>query len=160
MNGLLAQGPSITSREIAELVNLRHDNVKRTIETLVSQGVITSPQSEEIPTATRRALVFVFSGEQGKRDSIVVVAQLSPSFTAKLVDRWLELERRMAPGSAGDGALEKWGVAYVEYCTDREHASRCGKDLAHWRGRKLVHVALLERLDPQIKLPLSAAEPA
>ncbi|HHE3016903.1 TPA: phage antirepressor KilAC domain-containing protein, partial [Escherichia coli] len=30
--------------------------------------------------------------EQGKRDSIVVVAQLSPEFTARLVDRWRELE--------------------------------------------------------------------
>ncbi|EEG9142755.1 phage antirepressor KilAC domain-containing protein, partial [Escherichia coli] len=33
-----------------------------------------------------------FEGEQGKRDSIIVVAQLSPEFTARLVDRWRELE--------------------------------------------------------------------
>lgn len=37
--------------------------------------------------------MYVFTGEQGKRDSIIVVAQLSPEFTAKIVDRWLELER-------------------------------------------------------------------
>ena len=36
--------------------------------------------------------VYVFEGEQGKRDSIIVVAQLSPEFTARLVDRWRELE--------------------------------------------------------------------
>lgn len=87
---------TITSREIAELVEKRHDNVKRTIETLAGQGVIKSPQIEEIPTATKPGAAYRFTGEQGKRDSIVVVAQLSPQFTARLVDRWQELEERAA----------------------------------------------------------------
>lgn len=87
---------TITSREIAELVEKRHDNVKRTIETLVEQGVIESPQIEEIPTATKPGIAYRFTGEQGKRDSIVVVAQLSPEFTARLVDRWQELEAKVA----------------------------------------------------------------
>ncbi|KAF1014472.1 MAG: hypothetical protein GAK31_01957 [Stenotrophomonas maltophilia] len=38
---------SITSREIAELVEKRHDNVKRTIETLAKNGAIRFPQIEE-----------------------------------------------------------------------------------------------------------------
>jgi len=92
MNALIQTTASITSRELAELVEKRHDNVKRTIETLIAQGVIESPQIEEIPTATNKATIYRFTGEQGKRDSIVVVAQLSPEFTARLVDRWLELE--------------------------------------------------------------------
>ncbi|MCC4618496.1 phage antirepressor KilAC domain-containing protein [Xanthomonas campestris pv. asclepiadis] len=98
MSHLIITGdaPAITSREIAELVEKRHDNVKRTIETLAQQGVIASPQIEEKPTAGRPVADFVFAGEQGKRDSIVVVAQLSPEFTARLVDRWQELERRVA----------------------------------------------------------------
>lgn len=82
----------MTSVEIADMVEKRHDNVKRTIESLAEQGVIEFPQIEEIPTATRPVIAFVFSGERGKRDSIVVVAQLSPEFTARLVDRWQELE--------------------------------------------------------------------
>lgn len=40
----------------------------------------------------RSVEAYVFEGEQGKRDSIIVVAQLSPEFTARLVDRWRELE--------------------------------------------------------------------
>ncbi|WP_449151667.1 phage antirepressor KilAC domain-containing protein [Metapseudomonas sp. CR1201] len=76
----------MTSREIAELVEKRHDNVKRTIEALVERGVIESPQIEEIPTSTKPAAVYVFAGERGKRDSIVVVAQLCPEFTARLTD--------------------------------------------------------------------------
>lgn len=87
------QSVTMTSLEISELVNKRHDNVKRTIETMISKGVITSPQIEEKPTAGRFAAVYVFEGEQGKRDSIIVVAQLSPEFTARLVDRWQELEK-------------------------------------------------------------------
>ena len=36
----------MTSIEIAELVGKRHDNVKRTIETLAKNGVIRLPQIE------------------------------------------------------------------------------------------------------------------
>lgn len=87
---------SMTSQEIAALVERRHDNVKRTIETLIERGAITSPQIEEKPTAGRPSQEYVFSGERGKRDSIIVVAQLSPEFTARLVDRWQELEAGVA----------------------------------------------------------------
>ncbi len=50
-NLTIAQTLTMSSLEIAELANKRHDNVKRTIETLISKGVITSPQIEEKPTA-------------------------------------------------------------------------------------------------------------
>lgn len=94
-------GVRMTSSEIAKLVEKRPDNVKRTIETLVESGAIVHPQieDEQIIDALgrpRAQSVFVFEGEQGKRDSIVVVAQLSPLFTAKLVDRWQELESKVA----------------------------------------------------------------
>lgn len=92
---------SMTSQEIADLVQARHDNVKRTIETLIGSGVIASPQIEEmVTTANNRqytSQVYLFEGEQGKRDSTIVVAQLSPQFTAKLVDRWMELESQVKP---------------------------------------------------------------
>jgi len=92
MNALIQTTVSMTSRDIAELVDSRHDDVKRSIGRLVNQGVIELPPTAEIPTATKPVTVYIFTGEQGKRDSIVVVAQLSPEFTARLVDRWLELE--------------------------------------------------------------------
>lgn len=93
--------PTMTSLEIAELVESRHDSVRRTIETLAGKGVIVHPQSVDEQSTDklgrpRTTKVYVFSGEQGKRDSIVVVAQLSPEFTARLVDRWQELEKEKA----------------------------------------------------------------
>lgn len=85
---------SMTSLEIAELVDKRYDNVKRTIETMIESGIIQSPQIEVIKNHQNRGVeVYKFIGEQGKRDSTIVVAQLSPQFTAKLVDRWIELEQ-------------------------------------------------------------------
>lgn len=93
---------TMSSLEIADLVGSRHDNVKRAIEALANKGVISFPQSEEKPTNGRPRTSFIFSGEQGKRDSIIVVAQLSPEFTARLVDRWKELESGIKPINLND----------------------------------------------------------
>ncbi|NNQ07509.1 Rha family transcriptional regulator [Escherichia coli] len=91
---------SMTSVEIAELVGSRPDSVKRTIETLAKKGIIQFPQTVEIENKQslgprRFSSAYVFEGEQGKRDSIIVVAQLCPEFTARLVDRWRELEEQI-----------------------------------------------------------------
>ncbi|EFC7755291.1 phage antirepressor KilAC domain-containing protein [Escherichia coli] len=93
MNELInSNAIKMTSIEIAELVGSRHDKVKQSIERLAGRGVIAFPPMGEKPTAGRPVSYYIFEGEQGKRDSIIVVAQLSPEFTARLVDRWRELE--------------------------------------------------------------------
>lgn len=45
---IMALGHTMSSRAIADVVNKRHDNVKRTIETLSEKGVIQPPQIEEV----------------------------------------------------------------------------------------------------------------
>ena len=92
----IPQQQTMSSREIAELVESRHDNVRVTIERLAERGVIALPAMQEKPTGGRPSVEYVFSGEKGKRDSLVVVAQLSPEFTGRLVDRWQELESQAA----------------------------------------------------------------
>ena len=92
----IPQQQTMSSREIAELVESRHDNVRVTIERLAERGVIALPAMQEKPTGGRPSVKYVFSGEKGKRDSLVVVAQLSPEFTGRLVDRWQELESQAA----------------------------------------------------------------
>lgn len=94
MNKLVSVNSELTmsSVEIAGLCDKRHDNVKRTIEMLAERGVISLPQIEEVKIQRERREEAVQAYMVGKRDSYVVVAQLSPEFTARLVDRWQELE--------------------------------------------------------------------
>lgn len=81
----------MSSREIAELVKSRHDNVKRTIERLAESAVIGVPPMEEyLDSLGRKATEYLLD----KRSSLIVVAQLSPQFTAVVVDRWQELESK------------------------------------------------------------------
>ncbi|MFG1480272.1 Rha family transcriptional regulator [Xanthobacter sp. V4C-4] len=84
---------TMSSREIAELLGSRHDNVKRTIERLTNRSAISYPPTEEyLDTTGRKATEYRLD----KRSSLIVVAQLSPEFTARVVDRWQELEAQLA----------------------------------------------------------------
>lgn len=89
---------SITSLDISELVQSRHDDTKRSTMRLVDRGVIACPPlavvQKEANNRTYNVEVYIFSGEQGKLDSITLVAQLCPEFTAALVKRWYELENQ------------------------------------------------------------------
>lgn len=84
---------TMSSREIADLVNSRHDSVKRTVERLAERGVIDLPPLVEYLDGLGRGAAEY---QIGKRDSYVIVAQLSPEFTARLVDRWQRLEEQAA----------------------------------------------------------------
>jgi len=101
---------TMTSQEIAELVGARHDNVKTSIERLAGRKVIQLPPLQEVKNHLGQTVEqYLFSGDKGKRDSLVVVAQLSPEFTGALVDRWQKLEEQVkAPALPGDyiSALE------------------------------------------------------
>lgn len=85
-----SQQQTMTSREMADLTEKRHDSVRRTIETLVSHGTISQPQIVDGEKSANGIIEKIYV--IGKRDSYVIVAQLSPEFTARLVDRWQELE--------------------------------------------------------------------
>ena len=86
---------TMTSKEMADLTEKRHDNVKRTIETLANQGVISRPHFEDGEKSANGVVEKLY--RIGKRDSYVIVAQLSPEFTARLVDRWQQLEDQAKP---------------------------------------------------------------
>lgn len=80
---------TMSSREIAELTGRRHDQVLRTARELVEQGV-----TQSVETLYRHEQNGVEYPEHllDKRDSLVLVARLSPEFTGRIVDRWMELE--------------------------------------------------------------------
>ncbi|WPL22964.1 Rha family transcriptional regulator [Thiorhodovibrio frisius] len=90
----------MSSRDIAALVEVRHDKVMERIERIAKKGVIVLPQIWEVPFVDasgrrRKARAYIFTAES-KRDTFVVVAQLSPEVTGRLVDRWQELEQQQA----------------------------------------------------------------
>ncbi|MBI1453131.1 Rha family transcriptional regulator [Acinetobacter sp. FL51] len=92
MNSLVEPALTMSSREIAELTGKEHKNVIRTVKDLLSA---------EILDAQIEPLKFEYRGqwfdyyELNKRDSLVLVARLSPEFTAHIVDRWQELEKQV-----------------------------------------------------------------
>lgn len=88
---------TMSSQEIADLVGSRHDDVKRSIDRLVTRGVIAQPPMADGPRAGNGVVIQEY--RVSKRDSYVIVAQLSPEFTAALVDRWQELEAQHAEPS-------------------------------------------------------------
>ncbi|WP_238938995.1 phage antirepressor KilAC domain-containing protein [Mixta mediterraneensis] len=83
---------TMSSREIAALVQSKHGDVKRSAERLNAAGLLTAPLAQ---------FDFEHNGNVyqeyrfNKRDSLVLVARLSPEFTAAVVDRWQELEGGM-----------------------------------------------------------------
>ncbi|SDL08202.1 Phage regulatory protein Rha [Franzmannia pantelleriensis] len=118
--------PTMSSREIAEVVEKRHDNVKRTIEMLVTHGAIRKPQSEETEQINNLGLARkVHHYRVNQRDSYVIVAQLSPEFTARLVDRWQELERQVAQPQVPQSFAEALRLAAdTQEQLEEEHEQR------------------------------------
>lgn len=94
---LKATSPTLTmsSREIAELVESRHDDVKRSIERLAGKNIIgLPPLAEYLDSLGRAAKEYHLN----KRESLIVVAQLCPEFTAAVIDRWQKLEAQQGKG--------------------------------------------------------------
>ena len=80
---------TMTSREIGELGESRHDSVKRTIERRVERRAIGSPPMvEDLDGLGRPASEYLIC----KRQRFVVVPQHTPELTAALVHRWHEPE--------------------------------------------------------------------
>ena len=96
MNQLINnQEITMSSRVISDLVQSRHSDVCRSIDRLIQSGVIggyaPTPYTHEQNGQTYYEYFLC------KRDTYIVVAQLSPQFTAALVDRWQELESQQKP---------------------------------------------------------------
>jgi phage regulator Rha-like protein len=79
---------TMSTREIARLTSKDHKNVLRTIRSLIDQNIVT--QIEPLKYEYKNQFFDYY--ELSKRDSLVLVARLSPQFTAAVVDRWQELE--------------------------------------------------------------------
>lgn len=118
----------MTSIEIAELVGKRHDNVKRTIETLAKNGVIRLPQievSERINNLGFNVQYehYVFEGEQGNQ-----LATIAPT----LGQQWLsgQMNNYQNLANVGLGALQGQANAGQTYANNMSQISQQSAALA------------------------------
>lgn len=86
--------PTMSSREIAELVEARHNDVVATIERLFAKGLLrSSRKTRREDTGGRPIEVY----DLIERDSHLVVSGYSDEHRARVIDRWQELEAQAAP---------------------------------------------------------------
>lgn len=94
MNELISSNQPLTmsTREIASLLQKQHSNIKISAERLRKNGTIAMQGSkfEHNGNAYEEYLLQ-------KRDCLILVAQNCPEFTAAIVDRWQELEQKQSP---------------------------------------------------------------
>ena len=92
MNALITSkndNPTMSSREIAELVEARHNDVVATIDRLFDKGLLRSNRkSRREATGGRPVDVY----DLCERDTYLVVAGYSDEHRARVIDRWQELE--------------------------------------------------------------------
>lgn len=81
------------TREIAELLGKQHSNIKISAQRLAVSGVIGTLATQEF---SHNGNVYE-EYRLNKRDSLILVAQNCPEFTAQIVDRWQELESQQRP---------------------------------------------------------------
>lgn len=93
---LIQSGQQLTmsSREIADLTGKRHDNVMTLCRSIRDMGVC--PEIQETPYTNEQNGQTYFECRLNKRDSLVLIARISPEFTASIVDRWQELESKQS----------------------------------------------------------------
>lgn len=125
MNFLVTSEKSatMTSMEISELVVARHDSVKRTVDRCVEKGAISPPPSVDVKIQRERREETVSVYCLSKRDSLIVVAQMCPEYTAKIVDRWQELEEQVAKPAFDPASLTRMDI--LKMAVDSEE--RCIK---------------------------------
>jgi phage regulator Rha-like protein len=81
---------TMSSREIATLTEKPHDNVLKLVRSLIDGGIVKNTTPREYTHHQNKQTYIEYFSD--KRDSLVIVARLSPEFTAVIVDRWQELE--------------------------------------------------------------------
>lgn len=87
------QTATISSREIAKLMGVAHNEVKRMVKSLETAQRLSQPVTVSL---------YEREGEMrqefllNKRDSLLAVARISPGYTAEMLDRWQEREKQIS----------------------------------------------------------------
>jgi phage regulator Rha-like protein len=92
MNLITSNQLTMSTREIASMLGKNNSDIKRSALRLEQKGLLTQPLAEF--DYDHKGNVYN-EYRLNKRDSILLVAQNSPEFTAAIVDRWQELENQL-----------------------------------------------------------------
>lgn len=91
-----AAGQTMSSREIADICEARHNDVIATIERLINEGVLrlgrNTARQHSPDGGGRPTMVY----DLEKRDCLIVVSGYNAVLRAKIIDRWIELEAAAA----------------------------------------------------------------
>ena len=145
------------SRVVAKEFGKRHADVLRALRKLMAQmpdgGVRNFAHTPVIDAQNGKTydvyqmtkdgfmlLVMGFTGEKALRVKLAFI---------EAFNRMMDFIR-----SQQNGAWERWNAAWLEYRHGADHVSACGRDMRRWRDLKPEHLQRLERLSPQILLPL------
>lgn len=88
---------TMSSREMAALCKKRHDNTLLVIRDLENKGLLENSRPQHYTHAQNGQQYIEYISD--KRDSLVIVARLSPEFMTVVIDRWQELEQQKANAS-------------------------------------------------------------
>lgn len=128
---------TMSSREIADICNTRHNQIVETIERLFENGVLRESRKTTRtyrPAAGGRPTDVY---DLTKRDTLVVVSGYNDEVRAKIIDRWMELETQQAP------ALPK---TYAEALLEAGRLAQERDKLAEEKKALEPKVAALDRL--------------
>lgn len=139
----------MTSLDVEAVTGSGHSEVKRSIERLAAKGFIALPPTaimlNKVNNREYKTEVYVFNGNQAKRDSLVVVAQLSPEFTADIVDRWIYLEKQ---DRSLTKKLEYWQRKEM---VDSQEGSFHGRGLAKRKETKKLNHGKIDEISNQMQ---------
>ncbi|XWY20210.1 Rha family transcriptional regulator [Bisgaard Taxon 45] len=129
---------TMSSREIASLINKNHSDLCRSIERLMAKGVIKGDQPMAYTHPQNGQIYYEYHLE--KRDCLIVVAQNCPEFTAVIVDRWQELENQQKPT-----ALSRKELALMVLQAEEEN-ERLQLENAQLKPKRDVLMGQMERV--------------
>lgn len=144
---------TMTSLDIEIVTGSKHDKVKQSIQRLAARGVIAlPPMGIVVNKANNREYkteVYIFSGNKAKRDSLVAVAQLSPEFTADIVDRWIQLEKDSV------SLTKRLERVQRKEAVDKSDGSFHGRGLAHRKKTKRENREEIDYVSSKMQLTLT-----
>ena len=143
---------TMTSLDIEVVTGSQHSKVKQSIKRLAAKGLIALPPTgimlNKVNNRDYETEIFIFSGDKAKRDSLIVVAQLSPEFTADIVDRWIFLEKQ---NKSLTKQLEYWET---KESSDLSVGSFHGRGLAKRKETKNLNNGMIQKIKNKMQLRL------